>query len=120
MDTIVVLGSIPETFVQGQGSAFTTFRTLRLARLLQLARRWESLRRIVTGLMGSAKHIVLLCAIFSLFLFILALIGMSLFAEVLEGQRVNYSNVGNALLSVFILVTGVCITVNYKRWEGLN
>lgn len=59
---------------------FSAFRALRLLRVIKLARQWKEFQKILTKTMKSLGEVSNFTLILFLFMFIMALLGMELFA----------------------------------------
>jgi len=113
------------------GAALNAFRALRLLRMLKLAKAWKALQDILMKTLNAMKDISNFSLLLMLFMYIFALLGMELFANValvdeddnliagIENiqalyasgdyytfPRDNYNSVGYALTAVFIAIIG--------------
>lgn len=113
------------------GSALNAFRALRLLRMMKLSKSWKALQELLRKTLGSLKDISNFSVLLLLFMYIFALLGMELFANItlndadgnliageaavqelyLSGDfysfpRDNFNNVGFALTTVFIVIIG--------------
>jgi len=106
-----------------------SFRSVRLLRIIKLARSWTALQKILNNTVQSLKDISNFSILLFLFIFIFSLLGMELFAfkamfnvdgelltdedydiynlqDNLEAPRTNFDSIGFAILSVFIVIIG--------------
>ena len=113
------------------GGALNAFRALRLLRMLKLSKSWKALAEILRKTSKSMKDISNFSLLLLLFVYIFALLGMELFANValldedenlVAGSeniqalvasgdyytfpRDNFNNVGFALTTIFIIIMG--------------
>jgi hypothetical protein len=82
-DAAVAISSVAELFVFLGGHSrgtLSVFRTFRLMRVFKLARRWEELNKIVQTIFKSMSSISYLSLLLLVFIFIMALLGMQMFA----------------------------------------
>lgn len=98
----------------------TVFRVLRLVRVfraLKIVQKWKSMKHILNAVAASGPGLVNFCCLLLLFAFIYSLCGMQLFAGKFNEKngfkdrapgepRANFDNLANALLTVFIIVSG--------------
>eukprot|EP00750_Incisomonas_marina_P023877 INCI5064.11.p1 GENE.INCI5064.11~~INCI5064.11.p1 ORF type:complete len:1600 (-),score=279.45 INCI5064.11:3730-8529(-) len=113
-----------------QASAWMVLRTLRLFRILKLARAWTQLRTLLAVVARTLSEVAWYLVLLTLFMFIFALLGTSLFSNRMRfdrlGYRVdledtanffsdaaqesiprsNFDNVGDSMLTVFQVLTG--------------
>lgn len=131
---IVVISLIDFTLsmtidMESAAGIMSAMRALRLLRVVKLARHWQAFQQILQALVAAMVDISSFSVLLILFLFIFALLGMEIFAfsvyidtegEAVFGQeniqaafergdtltwpRVNFNNVFNSLLTVFIVV----------------
>lgn len=64
------------------GSALNAFRALRLLRMMKLSKSWKALRILLGAMSRSLKKIANFGVLLLLFMFIFALLGMELFANI--------------------------------------
>ena len=113
------------------GSALNAFRALRLLRMMKLSKSWKALGEILRKTIKSLKDISNFSMLLFLFMYIFALLGMQLFANIClidsddnlvvgeeavqelyaSGEfytfpRDNFNGVGWALTSIFIVIIG--------------
>jgi len=135
-DAIIVMISLVDWSISrvpnlDAGSALNAFRALRLLRMMKLSKSWKALKTLLTQMAASLKGIGNFSVLLLLFMYIFALLGMELFANItvydedenlivgeeavqakyLSGDfylfpRDNFNNVGFALTTVFILLIG--------------
>ncbi len=116
-DTVIVMISLVDSIlsatdksISGGGfAAITAFRTLRLFRILKLARNWMTLRTLLMTIAATLVDVGYFTVLLLLFMIIFALLGMEFFAYnvIFDGQsvRVNCDTFYNAMITVFILLT---------------
>ena len=91
-------------FMEGSSIA-SALRGLRLLRILKMAKSWEALRRIVSTLFETVPGLASMAMLFSLFLFIYAILGMQLYRDRFpEGSRRHFDNFPVAVVTVFQLL----------------
>ena len=135
-DAVIVIISLVDwtiTRIPGidAGSALNAFRALRLLRMLKLSKSWKALGALLSTLAKSFKDISQFSMLLFLFMYIFALLGMELFANVaiydanedlIVGEeaiqqhiadglyygfpRENYNSVWFALTTVYIVILG--------------
>jgi len=113
------------------GSALTALRALRLLRMMKLSKSWHALAEILRKTVASLKDISNFSMLLGLFMYIFALLGMELFANIalvdeddnlVVGEenvlalyasgdwytfpRDNFNSVWYALTTVFIVIIG--------------
>ena len=123
------------------GSALNAFRALRLLRMMKLSKSWKALAEILRKTAKSLKDISNFSLLLILFMYIFALLGMELFANIClvdeddnlvvgveavqelyaSGDyyafpRDNFNNVGYALTTVFILIIGEDWNWSMYQW----
>jgi len=112
-------------------NAMKAFRALRLLRMIKLSRSWKALATILKNMLDTIKPLANFSMLLLLFMYIFALLGMELFANIAlidkddelvvgvdqvqelynSGEfytfpRDNFNNVGWALTTVFIVIIG--------------
>lgn len=134
-DSVIVIISLVDLALSltpgiDAGDALTAMRALRLLRMIKLSRSWAALQDILTKTVASLKDISNFSLLLFLFMFIFALLGMELFANIAlidedenlvvgaenvqalfatgiyEVPRDNFNNVGFALTTIFIVIVG--------------
>ena len=135
-DAVIVIISLVDWTVSkipdlNAGSALNAFRAMRLLRMMKLSKSWKALSAILVTTGKSLKDISQFSILLILFMYIFALLGMELFANMalVDGDenliygeekvhalyasdayytfpRDNWNNVGFALTTVFILIIG--------------
>lgn len=127
------------------GSALNAFRALRLLRMMKLSKSWHALAEILRKTAKSLKDIGNFSMLLLLFMYIFALLGMELFANIAlidgddnlvvgeeavlelyalgasEGKfysfpRDNFNSVGWALTTVFIVIIGEDWNWSMYQW----
>eukprot|EP00736_Rhodelphis_marinus_P006678 Rmarinus@m.195 len=107
-DAIIVLGSYADiVFASGGVSVLRTFRLLRAFKLVS---NWENLRSLIDTVLQSFTSIVNFSGLLGLFLFIYALVGMSLYGGefYVDGEvpRENFDDFLSSFTAIFQLLTG--------------
>lgn len=123
-DSVVVTAGVFELIVSkiyGISMGISVLRALRLLRLFKFTRYWSSLKNLITSLLNSMKSIISLLFLLFLFILIFALLGMQLFgggfAHRVQPPRSNFDDFGNAMLTVFQILTGE--DWNQVMYEGI-
>ena len=86
-------------------------RALRLLRVFKLLKAWKSLHRLLSSLLRAVRPLAWLLLLFTLVLFIFALLGMEFFGNQLEtdewgeSTRPHFDSIGYAMLAVTIVAT---------------
>lgn len=81
IDLLIVTFSIVESLVGSESAGFVSvFRSLRLLRLLKLARSNITLRSLMDSIMYTIKAIFNFMIVLSIFIYVFALLGMETFA----------------------------------------
>lgn len=133
-DAIVVIVSIVDTTVTSVleyevnvGDAISTFRIFRLFRVIKLVKRWKKFQELVDTIIVSLKDARNFSVLLFLFIFIYALLGRELFAfkimfneegkldadnEESTSPRTNFDTFYNAMITIFILLTG-------EQWDQI-
>lgn len=111
-DGVIVFFSLAEYIGNStDGGKFTVLRGFRLLRVFKIVRSWTSLKQLLQTVIVSLPAITNLGMLTFLFLFIYALVGKQFFAGELydsEGElsRYHFNTMGNALVTMFIVLTG--------------
>jgi voltage-dependent calcium channel L type alpha-1D len=99
----------------------TGFRSIRILRILKLARSWASFRILLAQVIRSLKDIITFTVIMTIFIIIFMVLGMQIFAYTVffnkdgeivataeEGDppEVNFENIFNAFVTVFTILIG--------------
>jgi len=118
-DAVIVLGSFIEAFFLKQSGSFnlSTVRSLRLFRVLRglkALKHWDSMRQILKALIDTSAALGDFGLLLLLFVFTYALVGKASFGKAFNGEngfsepfpRRNFDNIGQAMLSVFQVLTG--------------
>lgn len=115
--------------IESADGIMSAFRALRLLRVVKLARHWKAFQEILHTMIGSLVDISNFTVLLLLFMYILALLGMELFAYSvcfdIEGEpifgkdniqnafkqgvdiswpRENFNNIFNSIVTVFIVI----------------
>ena len=123
------------------GSALNAFRALRLLRMMKLSKSWKALAEILRKTAASLADISNFSMLLLLFMYIFALLGMELFANIalIDGDdnlvvgeeavlelyasgdfytfpRDNFNSVGWALTTVFIVIIGEDWNWSMYQW----
>jgi len=131
-----ILISVNEDKIGGAADGLQALRALRLLRIIKLARSWTELQEILRKTAMSLKDIGYFSVLLFLFMFIISLLGMELFAnecrfdqddnlilnvtkayiedpnKVMLAPRENFDSISNALITVFIIILG-------EDWPGV-
>lgn len=105
LDFVLCVISLPE-LVTDRLSMFSSLRALRVFRLLRLATRWSTLRRLLLMVgesIGSASSAALVGLIVILSY---ALLGEELFGVRIEGTRFSFTTFTESFLTIFVCITG--------------
>ena len=120
-DGLIVIISCTEwglsQYAKAQGSTtkksyFIVLRSFRMIRIFKIVRSWTSLRSILLTVANSLPYVGNLAFLIFLFTFIFALIGKQFFSlkpllfEDGTQSPYRFDTIGNALITVFILLTG--------------
>jgi len=86
-DAIIVMISLVDWSISrvpnlDAGSALNAFRALRLLRMMKLSKSWKALKTLLTQMAASLKGIGNFSVLLLLFMYIFALLGMELFANI--------------------------------------
>eukprot|EP01065_Artemidia_motanka_P022249 TRINITY_DN26463_c0_g1_i1.p1 TRINITY_DN26463_c0_g1~~TRINITY_DN26463_c0_g1_i1.p1 ORF type:complete len:2411 (+),score=697.09 TRINITY_DN26463_c0_g1_i1:138-7370(+) len=110
-DFSLAMLSLPE-LVQGGGSPLSALRIFRLLRLLRVIRSLlsDSFNNLVASIVASVSAVIYILLCMLLFLFIFGVMGIYLFSDVpafrFPDQRHNFNTLWEAMLTVFIGITG--------------
>jgi len=129
-DAVIVISSfidiiISEVLVnendklKNSGSVFTALRGFRLLRVFKLAKSWKRFHLLLETMARTLKDVASFSLLLLLFIFILTLLGMELFANKVKldpktnyvdlykgnSPKVNFDNFINSFSAVFILLT---------------
>ena len=110
-DAFIVIMSYVELFIPGDDSSLSVLRAFRLLRIFKIIKSWDSLRILLSTVLESLTAITNLGVLIVLYLFISALLTKQFYSGKLhdedgEESRYNFSTTGEALISVFIILTG--------------
>ena len=98
------------------GSATTIIRSFRIARVLKLIKTAKNLQQIFQTFILAIPELANVGALLILFLFLFAVLGVSLFAEVKNqetmNRHANFENFGAAILTLLRVSTG-------EGWVGI-
>ena len=97
-----------------------TLRLVRVLRSLRMVRRWKSMAHILGAVARSGPGLVNFSCLLLLFSFVYALAGMQMYAGKFKirigshkiAPRTNFDSLGEALLTVFVVVSG-------ENWDGV-
>eukprot|EP00892_Ulva_mutabilis_P001295 jgi/Ulvmu1/11166/UM072_0002.1 len=96
--------------------AVNLLRVFRVARIFRLVPKAKGLRTLLQTLVFSLPALVNVGSVFFLFMFIFAIMGMSLFGGIRQGEflnrRANFDSIGTSLLVLFRMSTG-------ESWNGI-
>mgnify|MGYP000853968842 CR=1 FL=1 len=135
LDVIVIVASVVDIIVGVLGTDVTflrvgpqlvqIFRVLRILRLLKILRNFRGIQKILWVIYLSLPAILNQLALLFLAFFIFTLLAVYLFQGVVQGitispYRGNFSNFGNALLTLFRCSTGEdWYKVMYDTWHPM-
>jgi hypothetical protein len=105
--------------IKNSGSVFTALRAFRLLRVFKLAKSWKRFQLLLETMAHTLKDVASFSILLMLFIFILTLLGMELFANKMKldpitnyvdmengiSPEVNFDNFINAFSAVFIILT---------------
>lgn len=105
-----ILGNTSFTFLRTGPQLARVVRILRVSRLIKLIRNFPGLQKILQTLLFSLPSLLNVLALLFLVFFIFSVLGVFLFSDVTRGNVisdfVNFSNFGNAMLTLFRCSTG--------------
>ena len=109
------------------GSISTIIRSFRIARVLKLIKTAKNLQQIFQTFILAIPELINVGALLILFLFLFAVLGVTLFAEVKLQENMdrhaNFQDFGRALLTLFRVATGeawVAIMYDAGRQPAVN
>ena len=120
-DFFVVLTSILDLMMDLMGASFMTFlrvgpqlarvfRVLRITRLFKLVKSFEEMQNLLQTLILSLPSLVNVGALLLLVFFIYAVLGVFMFKDIRQGDRIdewtNFSDFGYAMMLLFRAATG--------------
>jgi len=110
-DCFIVCMSFVELIMPDSDSSLSVLRAFRLLRIFKIIKSWDSLRVLLSTVLDSLQAITNLGVLIVLFLFISALLTKQfytgqLYTEDGDPSRYNFGTTGDALISVFIILTG--------------
>ena len=126
-DCLVVIISIADITISftfefnvEAGGAISAFRIFRLFRVLKLVKAWKKFQQLIATIIRSIKDVSNFSVLLFLFIFIYTLLGRELFAHNVkfdeegrystdveaESPRNNFDSFWNALVTIFIVLTG--------------
>jgi len=114
-DLLIVIGAYIGILISlyskvAVGPAATTIRAFRIARIVKLFRKNRKLAVVFKTFMVTLPAMLNVGGLMMLFVYIYAVLGVFLFAPIkLNGHlsiHVNYSTIGNAMLTLFRISTG--------------
>lgn len=105
--------------IKTSGSIFTALRAFRLLRVFKLAKSWKRFQILLETMAHTLKDVASFSVLLFIFIFIMTLLGMELFANKVKIQpttgyvdlesgispEVNFDNFINAFSAVFIILT---------------
>ena len=127
IDALIVCVSIVDIIVSyatpgdNKRLLLTGFRSIRILRILKLARSWTSFRILLAQVIRSLKDIVTFTLLMSIFIIIFMVLGMQIFAHTVffnkdveivasadEGEppEINFDDIFNAFVTVFTIIIG--------------
>eukprot|EP00656_Telonema_subtile_P054003 TRINITY_DN7944_c0_g1_i4.p1 TRINITY_DN7944_c0_g1~~TRINITY_DN7944_c0_g1_i4.p1 ORF type:complete len:1564 (+),score=583.71 TRINITY_DN7944_c0_g1_i4:124-4815(+) len=116
-DALIVLVSYVEIGFTSS-SALTALRTFRLGRVFKMAKRWDSLRRVIETIIDTLPNMGYLSILLLLFMFIASVAGMQMLGGKMASLRSNYDNFGLGMLTTFQILTGE--NWNEVLYDGIN
>lgn len=115
-DLFIVLGAFAGilvtryTTVTSVGPATTVIRSFRICRIFKLMRKWKGLAIIFQTFLITLPALINVGALLVLFVYIYAILGVNLFANVMHtnavNNHVNFMSVGTAMLTLLSISTG--------------
>ena len=112
-DCFIVVMSYVELIMsaRGGGGSLSVLRAFRLLRIFKIVKSWKSLRILLSTVLESLTAIMNLAILILLYLFISALLLKQFYSGQLydsdgEESRYSFSTTGDALVTVFIILTG--------------
>jgi len=124
VDIVLSFTLTSSSFSSGKG-VVSAFRAFRLLRIFKLAKSWEKFQELLNTIIGSLKDISSFSILLFLFMFTYLLLGMELFANKVKynsndkfdlvngtSPKQNFDNFWNALLTIFIVLTG-------QNWDSI-
>ena len=111
-DAFIVVMSYVELAMPGSNSSLSVLRAFRLLRIFKIIKSWDSLRILLTTVLDSLTSITNLAVLIMLYLFISALLTKQFFSDppLVDGDgeesRYSFASTGQALISMFIILTG--------------
>lgn len=110
-DCFIVIMSFVELLSSDTNSSLSVLRAFRLLRIFKIIKSWTSLRKLLATVLDSLTAITNLAILIFLYLFISALLTKQFYPDqLLDGDgnpsRYSFSTTGDALISVFIILTG--------------
>lgn len=126
-DFVVVIFSVLElvlehTVTQHSGNiGLTVLRSLRLCRVLKIAKTWTIMRTLLTAMGKSLNALVYLTIILGLILYMFAVVGMQLFADYYKPSNFpnnqspdwNFVDFGHSFMVIFRVLCGEWIELSY-------
>lgn len=122
----------------GTGGALSAFRGIRLLRVFKLARSWTSFRNLLAKIFETVKDISNFTVLLALFMFIMTLLGMELFAYDVNFNddddivpigtpgshppRENFNTFYIGLITIFVVFIGEdwnTVMYNHERATGV-
>lgn len=111
-DAFIVIMSYVELCMPGSNSSLSVLRAFRLLRIFKIIKSWDSLRILLSTVLGSLTSITNLAVLILLYLFISSLLTKQFFSQppLLDGDgnesRYSFASTGQSLISMFIILTG--------------
>ena len=127
IDALIVCVSIADIIISyatpgdNKRLLLTGFRSIRILRILKLARSWTSFRILLAQVIRSLKDIVTFTLLMSIFIIIFMVLGMQIFAYTVffnkdgeivatadEGEppEINFDDIFNSFVTVFTILIG--------------
>ena len=117
-DFVIVTASLVElSFTMPVDPSFLrVFRIFRLARILRVADKAKGIKNLVQTFIETLPYLISVLSLVSVFMFIFAVLGVSLFGRVKRSENLtasqNFDNIFAATFSLFRMMTG-------EDWTGL-
>jgi hypothetical protein len=110
-DAIIVFISLAEISIDSDFNGIQVFRALRLTRVFRIIKSWPKLRILVETVIKSLSAVGNLGMLTFIFVFIMALLAKSVFANPPPDSphadsRYNFQSTGNSIVTTFIVLSG--------------
>lgn len=117
-DFVIVIGSLVDIGLAGNGVSIGFLRLFRAMRLLKLVSRGKNMKRLLWTFLQSFKSLPFVALLIGMVFFVYAIVGMIVFARVQQSddrainRHNNFASFGNALLLLFRASTG-------ENWQAM-